>query len=533
MNKFLAVIKAFLGIEAFEKKDGKSILSQEDQDKIKATFGEEALTKALAALKTLKTSDNEEETQTEAQAKEESEGIAALIAGLTAQSAANSQAMQSKIDQFVKENGGLKSAIEKLSKEPEEDPIPEMDTTIPRKEGVATVMKVDTRKPAYAATVEFLKTGRQIMAANEAGDTIDVADLKTEFGTFLNTQRNLEIMKRVMTGFTSAQYMTTKMAITEWRATQALITSVVQQFSPKWTPSGKAKFTPLVIKNRRHKINYPIVPADVLDSYMMHLYDEGLSPDQMPITNYITNELLMPRVLQDIELRMSAKGEFEELDWSAISEGDAGQVPEKSMDGYETILVNAKASADKGINFFDQTINWNTATDQQVLDFINAFVDWINPQYQTNRQPVFCSLDVYKKYKRAYKKIWGAGSGTENTQFGADVIDYSNNTLVPLDGMYNSPILFSTPKENFIKLRHKNEVPNIINDVQRFNYTVKLFGEFWLGIGFAIGEAVFAYVPDGYNPFLAITETWGDADDYQQYNAELPDSGSGSLSGGI
>ena len=26
---------------------------------------------------------------------------------------------------------------------------------------------------------------------------------------------------------------------------------------PYWTPSGKVKFTPIVIKNRKHKINYP------------------------------------------------------------------------------------------------------------------------------------------------------------------------------------------------------------------------------------------------------------------------------------
>lgn len=509
MKKWMSVFLSILGIKAFEVKDGKSVLTEDQKAKLTASFGEEMVTKLEAFLAKKEGGEQDQEEDV----------TASLVQGITVQMNANQAAMQTKIDELIKRNGGLQATVAKLMDADEDDVVPEMSKDIARRADLPSVLRVDMRNKHYAKVGEFLKTGVNSAAYNAT--TIDVVDLKAEFGTYLNNQRNLDIIRQILNGFTSSKYMTTVLAVTEWRATEALITSVVQQFTPFWTPLGKSKFRPLVIKNRRHKINVPILPAEVLDSYLFYLYDEGIAPDQMPITKYITDVLVKPRILQDLELRMVAKGKFIEKSWGDVNTNDPGGKPEDSMDGYETILVDSKALAggenDTFINYFTETINWATATDQQVLDFINAFVDWINPQYQSQMMPVFCSLDVYKRYKRAYKKIWGAGSGTESTTFGADVIDYSMNVLVPLDGMYKSPILFSTPKQNFIKLRHKNEAPNIINDVQKDDYIVKLFGEFWMGVGFALGDAVFAYVPAGYNPKGAITAKWGEATDYNKY----------------
>ena len=45
---------------------------------------------------------------------------------------------------------------------------------------------------------------------------------------------------------------------------------------------------------------------------------------------------------------------------------------------------------------------------------------------------------------------------------------------------------------------------NCINDIQKENYDVKIFGEYSLSVGFAIAEAVFASVPDGYTPYESV-----------------------------
>ena len=66
---------------------------------------------------------------------------------------------------------------------------------------------------------------------------------------------------------------------------------------------------------------------------------------------------------------------------------------------------------------------------------------------------------------------------------------------------------------------------NCINDIQKENYDVKIFGEYSLAVGFAIAEAVFASVPDGYTPYNAVRN------EAQVDSAKWTNGGSSSGSG--
>lgn len=539
LKMIMAVVLKTLGISGFSKDGSGNIsLSTDQQAKLTDVFGADFTTKFVNALSTFK----DDASAISVTAPTAAAGVTATMdSESTAESlmdslrAHNSQvvansltALQAQLQASQSQNATLQETVNALSAAPESDPAAETPSAaIAGKPGVPVVMKVDRKNTLYSAATAFLGSG--IASAYQAA-TIEVGDLRTEFGKYLSQNgNNLEIIRQLFNGFTSSKYFTTVMATTEYRAIRALITSVSQQFTAKWTPGGKAKFTPFLIKNFRHKINYPIIPAEVLDSYMFHLYDERLSPDQMPITKYIWDNLVYPALLQDIELRMIWKGKF--VDHApTLNEGDAAPAPEDSMDGLETILVEAKASGAQGVYFFNKYPNFDfkTATNQEILDFVEDFVDWISPMYKGMTMPLFVSDEFRKRYKRAYKKIWGTNSGQAG-DFGSDKIDFSNNMLEAPDGMYSSPIIFSTPKQNMIKLRHKNEVPNVINDVQKHGYEVRLFGEYWLGVGFAIGEAVFAFVPAGYNPKATITGSLGAHSDYQEFAVEE----FGSSAGGI
>ncbi len=327
--------------------------------------------------------------------------------------------------------------------------------------------------------------------------TIEVGDLQRELGPYLSQGNNLDILQQVYQSFSTSKHLTWKRAVTEYKAALAQsVDHVVQQFKPQWTPRGGAKFEPLTIKNYRHKVNFPVIPAEVGESWLFYLYDEGLSPDQMPITRYIVDKVLLPQIAEDIENVMISKAKFVE----------DSQKTEDAMDGFETILVDAKKSRNKHFRFFNTDKNLLEATDDEVLETIDDFVASFAPLYKSKQMPVFLSSDIYLKYKRAYKKKWGAGSGTEKANFGEDRVDFSNCYLQVLDSLYGSPIVFSTPKENFVGLRHKNP-EQFISDIQKRDYEVRFFCEFWLGVGFLLGEAVFAIVPDGYDPKAAIAST--------------------------
>lgn len=524
--KIKAMVLAILGAASFNKVEGKDALTEDQRETIKNAYGEQFLKKFEDELSASQEDDHEVTT----------ESVNALVAAIsdhaatvTSQTSQLNAQLQKQVEQQATQMSTLQDQVAQLSRDPEEDPVVEADASLPRKKDVDAVIPINKlRLAAYGAVNHFMKTGR--MNDIEAA-TINVADLATEFGTYLSQGRNnLDLTTGLFQGFSSAPFFTNAMGTTEWRAVQALISSVSQQFTNKWTPSGGSKFRPLTIRNRRHKINFPIIPSDVLESYMMHMYDEGLAIDQMPITVYIWNQLIYPQLMQDIELRMIFKGKF--VDAGAVSEGDAGKAPEDSMDGIETILVDG-LDGSKNIHYFDgQGFDYKTATDAEVLKFVQDFVAWLSPVFRRQNMDIGCSDEFYRRYKIAYKNVWGAGSGTQDADFGGDRIDFSRQVLQPMDGMYGSPILFTTPSSNLKKLRHKNDVPRVVNDVQKVNYEVRIFGEYWLGAGFAYGEGVFAYVPANYNPKALITSVNGAHTEFQQARAGAA-LGSGSAGGGL
>jgi len=507
-----------LGIKAFNKDaEGAMTLTAEEKKKIGDAFTEKFANAFADALPLFK----EVKLQDEPSAEEET--VDSLMNVLREGSAnkleSGLKALQAQLSSEKLKNKNLQDALDIMAGEAEEVPVAEFPKNkLSANSGPGKGFRYDANSYFYTATNQLLSTG---YAPTIEAASIEVGDLKTEFGKYLSQNGNgLKMLTKLFKEFSSAKYFTEERAVTEWRAVQALITSVSMQFTSVWTPGGKAAFFPLKIVNRRHKINYPIIPASVLDSYMFHLYNEELAPDQMPITLYIWNKMIYPALLQDIEMRMIWKGKF--IDHEATqTENSAATPPEDSMDGIETILVEQKElGAGSKMNFYKPNVDFDFRAESEagnwdaILNFVEGFVGWLSPFYITTEMPLFLSPDNIKLYKRAYKNKWGTNSG-QSGDFGSDRVDYSNQMLAAPVGMFKSPIIFSTPKENMIKLRHRNEVPNIINDVQKHGYEVRLFGEYWLAVGFAIANAVFAYVPDGYDPKSTIVSALGAHTTYQ------------------
>ncbi|GAA0885835.1 hypothetical protein GCM10009120_44340 [Sphingobacterium siyangense subsp. cladoniae] len=479
LKQTVSMILGMLGISAFT--DNK--MNDEQTEKVKGAFGEKFTEKFKAAIAD---ESQDEEGKETVHAEGLYESIKAHFAKETQDATASIAAQLATSIADGKKKDGM---IALLKAESENDFIPKTQDSWIGREGVAKVLTVARKAAHYAAVFLALNAGMGTVTAGTK--TIEVEQLKTEFGTYLSQRnQNLTITKQIFTGFTSASEFRTVPATTEYQAIQAQVNSVSQQFSAKWTPSGAAKFTPLVIKNRRHKINYSIIPADVLDSYVFYLYDETLAPDQMPITKYIWQELIFPKLLEDIEKRMIFKGKY-------VANSTTTK-PEDSMDGIEQILVTEKANAQSKINFYDKTINWATATDREVVDFINGFAEMVDDDLNVSK--IYASRQIKLRYQRAYDNLYKGQSGIVGGINKDASIDYVEMTIVALKGMAKSPIIFATSPGNMVKLRHKNEAPFVINDVQKVDYEVRLFGEYWLGVGFEIAELVYAYVPANYDP---------------------------------
>ncbi len=468
-----------MGVKTLAMDDkGKEVLSEDQRSLLSSKFGSEFVTvyeKNLASM--AKSDDSPIQLQN-------------LMEALGAAGTADIEGLRTELAAERERAARLETQVTTLSASPESKPSAHavlVGATTPS-------FRIDANAIHNKIAADTLTSGR--LGAFE-GNTIDVSELKTELGTYSSQGNKLDLIRDIYSGFTTAQFMTPISATESYKAVRSHMTSVVQEFSPKWTPSGDAKFTATAILNRRHKINFSIVPADVGNSWLLHLYNENKTPDQMPITRYIVQNILLPSIVQDIELKMIGKGKYKET-----APGVVGKA-EDSMDGIETLLVAASKSLDKGINFYPDAVDLRSATDAVVVEYIDNFAHNITSKYQAIKMNIFLSSDIYLKYKRGYKVLWGAGSGTEKADFGTGRVDFTNFSLQVLDCLYGSPIIFCTPKSNFIMLQNVNK-PQVITDVQKHNYEVRYYGEFWLGVGFAIGEMVFASVPATYDPQATI-----------------------------
>ena len=516
-----AVALRMIGKEAFDKDaEGKVILSDDDKGKLKSAFSEDFISKFESAL------------DLSAELEEQQASAHAAMEQLKADNGTKMQEMVDKVnaekaraDQLAAENAELKQtkanlqeAVDALSAESEEDTPAEVikgaGQNGSESKGSWNGVKASRNSFHNKMAFEYLEKGdssKLILAqANDSfnynpkasGNTINTDELVAEFGQYMSQFKiELEIKKLLTQPTESQKYMTTKMAIKSWKASKAKITSIVQQFVAIWTPLGKSTFTPIEIENRRHKINVPITPNDITDGWLTYLYKEELTPDKMPITRYIIEQLLRPQIEDDIELLLIANGVFEELDESNISTGDAGQATGKSMDGYLTILRKIKETQGNAANFFNpagKVAQWaGTITDDNVLEVIDEYTKWVKnvaPKYHAKGLNLLIDPEILDRYNYKYRDVFSTTKNQDGERKGPD---FSKLTFAPLEAMRGSGIFFCTPTDNFIRLIHTNEAGAGTNlQLQVQDYTVKIFGEFWLATGFALEELIFAYVPE-------------------------------------
>ncbi len=471
-SKMGKLVARLLGRESLEVKDGKVELSDTDRSKILDNYGQAFLEKLESV--TLEENDDAVELFDAAVASKTAEATAALTAQVRK----------------------LQGDVLELSREPEPAPQAQRASAGEQTRQFAVNMHAVHNRLVSQA---LASSNPMAFAALDNGN-IDVADLNAEFSMVMPPKVKLELLaKRLYLGFNDSKHMTRIQSNTDYIASAAIFTEVSQQFTPKWTPKGTAKFTPIRIPYRRHKINVLIRPTDIIKSWLLYLYEQGKTQSEMPITRYIIEEHILPKTLDDITLSMIGKGEYKEVEWGSVSDGTAGSAAKDSMDGYETILVKGLTDENCKINYLRGAKDYTTLTDEELLKYVDSFVDNISGLF-AKTAIVFCSEQFRTRYKRADFAVNGKYTGIE----AGDTIRFTNFHLVALESMYNSPILFATPKENFVELVDYSKAESCINRIEEANYDVKVFGEYSLSVGFKIAEAVFAAVPSGYTPSSSI-----------------------------
>lgn len=476
-GKVMSVVLAFLGISAFAKdKNGKSVLLSVQEEQLKQKYGEkfvESFKKDLAEFeKDGAAAESAVTGEVQAQLEDERESNVRLMERIKALQESEKQ-MKALLEERDK-------TIERLSKEPAADAGEQV--TDDNDKGMAKKFKPDMSL-AHNQWLDAAFKG----AAYSGNTTIDTTELQKEFGKYVSSER-MQIMKDLVGTTESIRYMSTIVTDkTEVRATQAAITSVLQQFVPKWTPKGKSTFTPLTIKNFKCKINVPITPSDIMEDVLGYLYDENLKPEDMPIVRYIIYQLIIPKLDEEREQAL-AVGVFKESE--ATDDGDAATDALDCMDGYVTQLKALKTAENDKVTWLLDGETLST-DGEALLAQIDKAVDQVKTLYRNKTMFVHADPDLVIKYSRAYREKypWLKNQDGEKVK-----IDFSRFTFAPLEGMRGTGVFFITPKENFKHLMSRDPQRSRIF-IQALNYDVKIFAEWWEACGFWLAEAIFAYIP--------------------------------------
>lgn len=472
-SKMASLVARMFGKERFSLSEAGTVeISDEEAQRIAATYGEGFLEK-LRGVNFSEASEQEADNLFE-------EAVRFRASEMTA----NKDAVIAQ----------LRSDIEELSRQPEPSPAPRPAGSGSGRQFTAFQVDMSARHNRIAA--EALESANPMAMTVRADDqSIDVGDLNTEFGKVMPPRVRLDIFNRnIYLGLPDAALFTREQSNTDYKATASLMTEVSQAFTAAWTPKGRAKFTPITIPYRRHKVNVNIKPAEVIKSWLTYLYEQGKTPAEQPITRYIAETLILPKVQDDITRVMLGKGKYSEPS-SSVKDGDAGTDAAASMDGIETILVDDKAAETRKFNHYVASKDPFTLKGQELLDYVGGFAQAVS-KYFVNKPLIYCSEEFLQHYQQQDFAVNGKYTG----QSTGNSIRFSAFTFQPMKCMYGSPILFCTPKVNLTMLVDYVKASNCINDFQKFNYDIHVFGEYSLSVGFKIAEAVYAAVPNDYSP---------------------------------
>jgi len=496
-------VMSVLGIQNFAKdSNGKLFLTEEQIATLKEKYGEKFVEGFQSDLSNMEVEGETVNLTLSAEEKLELEAGRIETARLKA-----------RIETLESAERDLKATISRLEKEPAGGQGQEV--TLTEFEKAAKKAGVDLSLKHNRFLADYMQG--KVQAAYSGDTTIDTQELKQEFGKYVASNR-LEILKGLFGQTESTQYMSSIITDkTEVRANQAsVIGTVLQQFVPKWTPSGAAKFTPLTIKNFKCKINVSIIPSDIMEDIIGYMYDEQASQLQsMPVVRYILSQLIFPKLDEEREQAL-ATGRFVEL--TADGSGNfTASTPAETMDGYLTQLVdkyNADAAAEEGDTL--SGINWlqkgeviNVAS-KNVRTIIDAAVKQVadeHPLYAKKSMKVHIDPVLADAYRREYLEEYKWLKNQDGTH--KNDIDFSNFTFAELEGLRGTGCFFITPKENFKHLMSHNP-QNVVLRFQEQDYEVKIFGEWWEGTGFWMAEAIFAYILPASATKYGLTAAAGD-----------------------
>lgn len=310
---------------------------------------------------------------------------------------------------------------------------------------------------------------------------INKADIVTEFGDYYvpEGQNMTRLKKKLTQGAETTSHATPIMTdATEWRMSNASISSVIQGFQKTYTPKGDATFTPNTIKLRNIKVDTDFYPDDIKGNWLGFLASNSLTRAEWPISRYMAEEMIIPKIQEDLELQAYFTGTY-----VAPTPGVAG-ASNNVLDGLKTLL-----DAGIGVGRNMNSVALNTLTPANIFDEVEDMAKAVTGVYRNKPMKLFMSPSWKHNYLLARRDTHGT-----DINFNPDklTVDYTNFQIVSPASMEGSNAMFITPQDNLYWLRKWSANATNVK-VEEAKREVVMMTDWWEGLGFGIDEAVWYY----------------------------------------
>lgn len=308
-----------------------------------------------------------------------------------------------------------------------------------------------------------------------------VADIITEFGAYyMKNQSNMariirQINQPSLTDSVMTPYLTDD---TVYRASEGRMTRVLQPFQKAWTPIGTLTLLPVAISMFKQKVDNQEYPDDLEGTWLGFLAGDQIDRKQWPFVRWYVEEYLLPQAKEDYEMNEVWAGVY-----ASPTPGVAGAAG-TAMNGLRK-TINDQVTAGRITPITTGALSADAKT---FVGQVEAFADAINKKYWSVPMQLCMSQANERKFFRGYEEKYGLYTNYQNNTSGG--VRFTNITIIGLPSMNGSSKIWCTPKNNALKLGKKTQNMNNVH-VESVDRLVKMFTDWWSGVGFVIPELVF------------------------------------------
>ena len=311
--------------------------------------------------------------------------------------------------------------------------------------------------------------------------TIDSSAVVAAFGAFYIDagQGENNIFQRLMEQFgTMSAFRQVATEDTVLRESNVAFTEVLQSFQKAFTAKGGVNFTPKAISLFNMKFDELFYPDDLKNSWLSFVTSNNLDRTTWPFVRWFIEMYVLKQVNKDLEMAAIFGGVY-----VAPTAGVAGTAAQ-TMDGIKKLIATAVAAGTTTV----------IATGTPSLDpvtwcnQVEVFMAGIPEVYWVEKMTLNMSRTLALRYTKGrrlkYNSTWSQVSVLNTVE------DFENITITPRDSSRGSLMIWMTPIMNAV-MAMKGGSNKDVCQVEKVDRQVKVFSDFWIGIGFIDDGLIF------------------------------------------